>query len=924
MKRKLFALVFVLALLVFAFASCGGGHTHDYKATVTPPSCKNETDGFTTYTCECGDSYTGDTVPWVHTLVPKETVEANCQTGGYTKKVCADCGKEVTTDVTDPDPTKHVYSTEWRSDNEYHWHEATCGHADAGVSEKAAHTIEGGTCTVCGAGVCNHPNKQVVLNQPPTCVDDGIEIFTCPDCDAAGREYNGQVVLPALGHEYDEQTVAPTCTEMGYTLKTCHREGCTEDTEGHSVKEKYVSLLGHDFDENGVCQREGCGVTATVKVTYIYLDAEGAEIENENPKFFAGQGNYTLKNPSRKNTAEYNYKFLGWYTDEACTTLCTYFSIETEAEITLYAKWEAHSTSEVHEHTYETEWSFDDYEHWHESSCEHWGLKSEIGEHTYDSESYCTVCGRRDPTWEKKYTITWDPTTIIIQMNEDSNSQELPASCKRYLAGETSDNQQIDKYVRSRNAAATAATSVTADYRYLEDGKGYGWGANVDNIYAEVGGTNPDKPDVYINFVYDMLSASLKGSFSNLYTTRKGSNEFQFTDRSFKDTGTGYMVEYMQSMTLSDSQMYLLSSDYFIDMVRAFLVVPVNITMLESVTVNDDPYSDEYNSDRTGDGKFTIDDFYELIKDKRWNYETLADFSNAIYTPGTAVSGGDPMGTLNDKLGFALGIQSGLPASGMLYTTTIEIIHREWSDEEGNWVFDYPDTNQELLDFCNNLTELFTNTRGVIAIGNDQALGYGNDGLTAIRNRFASDRILFGGVICLGSLEYDEYGNMQAGFGVAPVPLYRAVNETGRADDYQTQIHNLGRVGAISRTTNKFTQCSAYLDYQSTHSTAILNDYYKNELSYGIAGGGKNVEILNYIRRNVRSSFDKAFEDAISVQFGNSQGETNSKGQQWHYLIKEAGFKLSADSMKSEYTRLVVVKQQQLQALKASYATLPM
>ncbi|MBQ4151192.1 MAG: hypothetical protein IJC81_05255, partial [Clostridia bacterium] len=36
-------------------------HTHDYKATVTAPTCT--TAGYTTYKCECGDEYTADEVP---------------------------------------------------------------------------------------------------------------------------------------------------------------------------------------------------------------------------------------------------------------------------------------------------------------------------------------------------------------------------------------------------------------------------------------------------------------------------------------------------------------------------------------------------------------------------------------------------------------------------------------------------------------------------------------------------------------------------------------------------------------------------------------------------------------------------------------------------------------------------------------------
>ena len=935
MKTKLFALVFVLVLIVCAFASCGG-HTHDYESVVTPPDCATGTDGFTTFTCECGDTYTGDEVTAAHTWSPIETKEANCQEGGYTLEMCVGCETTRKVDETAKDATKHIYSGEWTSDATKHWKEATCGCAGVPNVEEAEHTPgDDGKCTVCGAGVCAHPNKQVLAYSAPTCVDDGVELFNCADCGLR----NKQVVVPALGHDYDDgEVIEPDCDDIGYTLYTCQRETCTEDTEGHVKQTDTVPPLGHDFDADGVCTE--CAVEATVKVTYVYLDAEGVEVTNYNPAYFIAKGTVNLEAASRPNTEEYKYRFVGWFLDEACTAenKVDYFDTNVPGEYTLYGKWNEESTSN-HQHTYEDEWDFDERDHWKNSTCEHRDKVEGLGAHTWDSDRYCTVCGRRDPEWEQTYTITWDTTNLIMQLNEDSNNTELPASSKRYLAGATGDNKTVDTLVRNRNNNAYAKTGVTVTYAYLDDGIGYGWGANIDHIFQEVGGSAPDKPDIYVNFVYDMLAASLKGCFMNLYTTQRGENLFQFADRAFKDTGTGYMVDYMKSMTLSNSQMYLLSSDYFIDMVRAFFVVPVNLTKLGSVNVDEgslaDGYqptmADKFNSDRDGDEDFDIEDFYKLVWQHEWNYDTLGDFAGAVYAQGEAMANPDPMGTLNDELGFAIATSSGLSSSGMLYTTTVEIIHREWSDEDDNFTFYYPTTNADLLTFCNNIKALFTENKGIIAIDDDAGQTYGTDALRAIRARFSEGHILFGGVICLGSLEYDEYREMSNGFGIVPVPLYRTGDENGRADEYQTQIHNLGRVGAISRTTTKFTQCSAFLDYQSTHSTDILNDYYGNELSYAIAGGSQsNVEMLQFIRRNVRSSFDKAFEDAIGIHFSNNGGvdvggdkDLSSLDQKWHNLIKNAGYKLGADQMKPLYDTLVVVKARNLETLKNSYKSLP-
>ena len=563
----------------------------------------------------------------------------------------------------------------------------------------------------------------------------------------------------------------------------------------------------------------------------------------------------------------------------------------------------------------------------------------------------------------------WKTTSLIFQMTENSNSQELPSTCGRYLAGDlegVEDISTIDQWVSDRNDAALADANVTVEYQYLPDTQNYSWGMNIDTIDSEVRSKEPGRPDMYCNFVYDMVAVSLKGSFANLLSTTMyedghelaGLNYFAFSDDlNLEDTGDGYMMDYMRSLTLSKFKMYCLSSDYFTDMVRAFLVVPVNIGLLETLQTsttyqeyldgNHDFLADRVK-DEAADGtvkqNYTINDFYQLVNDKEWNYENIAKFSEAIFTEG---ADGDENQDLRDTIGFALGTGSGLPASGMLYTTSITIIDRTYDKAKGDYTYSYPyaiqngegasaefvmskeGTHEELITFCNNLTDLF-NQKGIICVGASDKHNYADTELKAIRARFATNNVLFGGVICLGSLEYDEYKAMNgqggSGYGIVPVPLYRTnyVDEATKevkVDDYLTQIHNIGRIGAISYTTEKFAQCTAYLDYQSTHSTEILNEYYDYKLQYDVVGGVKgNVEMLKYIRFNVRSSFDKAFEDALGRFYeATNEGAMN---EQWHTMIKNAGYKL--ENMAGYYDSLTPKKALRLYNLENSiYPTLP-
>ena len=509
----------------------------------------------------------------------------------------------------------------------------------------------------------------------------------------------------------------------------------------------------------------------------------------------------------------------------------------------------------------------------------------------------------------------WDTTELVFRLTNNSNRQELSSGCEKYLAGESATDTKIDKMVRERNLKAGTYANVNIAYLYYNDSSDYGWSNVCEKMVTEIKSGSGSAPDMYCNFVYDMLNASLKGVFANLKTTLR-ENHFEFTkDRLYAiNVGDdhGYMYDYMQSMTLNQQKMYLLSSDYFTDMVRAFYVVPVSRTLFENLD------QQSLTGDLNGDGKYNIDDLFQLVKNKDWTYDALAKYAEAVYQPAAGSTG---TVTLDDRLGLAVSSSSGLCSSGLLYTTSVEIINRQWNEDKTDSVDTYPQQNAAFVDFCNKLSTLFK-SKGVLAVST-KALG--TDSLLAIRDKFVANNILFGGVICVGSLEYDTYQDMKEnsgkGFGVVPVPLYKQDEE--HHESYLTQVHNIGRVGAIANTTTKFAQCSAFLDYQSTHSSEILEQYYNTTLTYGVAavvGLEGNVEMLKLIRSNVRSSFDKAFEDAIGFFYSNVNQDSDAN--HWNIMLQNASFQL--DDAATKYASVVALKQQYLDQLKNSqYGELP-
>ena len=683
------------------------------------------------------------------------------------------------------------------------------------------------------------------------------------------------------------------------TLRVQHGKAMTPPTsptdEGRTFIGWFDNGLVWDF-ENSVVTDDL--ILEAKWLAYVIYVMDGGKNSKDNPETIYSDDEYpmALSDPTKSG-----YSFKGWYSDSSFTTKVE--NIASCREHTLYALWS----------------------------------KDNVNPSDYP----------------------WETTNLIFQMTENSNYMELPSTCRRYLAGDLEgfedDVSTIDSWISDRNEAALEHANVTLTYEYLPDIPMYGWGQNVNIISEEVLSKEPGRPDMYCNFVYDMVAVSLKGAFANLLSTTMYNddhelagaehNYFEFADPGYVDNGSGYMYDYMTSLTLSKDKMYCLASDYFIDMVRAFFVIPVNIALLE--TLEADMESDGlYNSDRAmtfdeyGYEKtnYTIEDFYELVYDKQWNYDTLANFAAAITT-----NEDEEQIDLRDTVGFALSSSTSMGACAMLYSTSITIIDREFDPIKGDFTYSYPGFYQsdagnflpttgihdELNSFCDNLSNLFKQY-GVISVSSNQTLDYGATDLIAIRNRFASNNVLFGGVVCLGSLEYGEYKAMNdrggTGYGIAPIPLYRASykeNGVTKTDKYNIQIHNIARIGAISYTTEKFAQCTAYLNYQSTHSTDILNEYYDYKLTYDVIGSRRgNSEMLKFIRENVGSAFDKTFEDALGKFF--SATDEMAMSDQWHTKIKNAEFRFNSFDMIMEYQLLTPKKAWRLYTLENSiYPSLP-
>ena len=243
----------------------GVEHTHSYTAAVTVPTCTEQ--GYTTYTCSCGDNYKSDY---------KDALGHDYQNGTCTRCGAKDPGvtpphtHDYKATVTAPTCTQAGYTT----------YTCSCGDSyKSDYKDALGHDYKNGTCTRCGAkdpGATpphTHDYKSVVTK--PTCTEQGYTTYTCSIC---GDSYKGDYKdarghLFVLGkclrcgeqdpdshtHEYTETVVAPTCTTRGYTEHVC---SC-----GSSYKTDYTAALGHDY-KNGLCAR--CGAKDPSAHTHDY------------------------------------------------------------------------------------------------------------------------------------------------------------------------------------------------------------------------------------------------------------------------------------------------------------------------------------------------------------------------------------------------------------------------------------------------------------------------------------------------------------------------------------------------------------------------------------------------------------------------------------------------------------------------------
>lgn len=200
------------------------GHVWDDGVVSEPATCKSI--GAAVYTCTvCGETETRVIPKTDHVKGDAEVVPATCETAGYTRAVCVNCGDEYITDEVPPldhsfsktsvitQPTCEVQGSEL-------WTCGTCGKTETRASEALGHAFGSPIETI-----------------PSTCIEHGSQFSHCSRCDQALWHE-----LPLTEHTWDagEITVFPTCTALGTKTYTCTYCGATKTEDVPMIDHSYV------------------------------------------------------------------------------------------------------------------------------------------------------------------------------------------------------------------------------------------------------------------------------------------------------------------------------------------------------------------------------------------------------------------------------------------------------------------------------------------------------------------------------------------------------------------------------------------------------------------------------------------------------------------------------------------------------------
>ena len=389
---------------------------------------------------------------------------------GATGAVIAGTTYNVTGDVTlyaiwEDKPHTHTYSTTWSTDETNHWHECTCGDK----KDVAAHTPGAAatettpqTCTICGYVIkaalghthnFNQKNtSETYLKSAATCTKKAVYYYSCT-CGEKGTETfeSGETAPHSYSTEWSSDgtnhwhrcancdavadKAAHVDANKDHNCDVCgrkmsdHKGGtatCKEKATCSICGQKYGDLARHNYKTTWSSDETNhwheCSVCGDKKD--VAAHTPGAAATETTPQTCTICG-YVIKaalghthNFNQKNTSETYLKSAA-----TCTKKAVYYYSCTCGE----KGTETFESGETAPHSYSTEWSSDETNHWHK--CANCDAVADKAAHRYDNacDTTCNDCGKTRETshsfgkeWYKNSEKHWHECSVCHTKKDEA------------------------------------------------------------------------------------------------------------------------------------------------------------------------------------------------------------------------------------------------------------------------------------------------------------------------------------------------------------------------------------------------------------------------------------------------------------------------------------------------------------------------
>ena len=474
-------------------------------------------------------------------------------------------------------------------------------------------------------------------------------------------------------------------------------------------------------------------------------------------------------------------------------------------------------------------------------------------------------------------TLAFDKTLNIMISNATDN--ELTPGGERYMKGPDMKQdesgsgggsfEKVQNAVYDRNRAAKKVLGVDLMYMYCDRT----WGSVAGDIREREYSGN-GTADMYCDLMYDLVHLSVEmGMFSNLLKyTKKNSAKVDGYVGGYLDITAkkGYYTDLMSDMSLSNDKQFLVASDYYLDVLRAMLVMPFNLDM----------YIDRIDStDINGEN------LYSLVDEGEWTWDMLMGMSNVYTGTGNA--------TLNDdNLLMALSV-GGLSAVGMIYSTSFSTFNIDYVDD--TVVYTLSQEARSTIDQLFQKAYAVVNTSGIVC---DETTAGDVNGVIACKEAFTGGGALFAGPSMLGVIEEDAFQNMEDRLSILPVPKLSTDYE------YNTAVTSRARVGAVGFHSANKVEMSALIQYMTENSAEVKDAYFDMVPvgKYMTGSGTKNM--LTFIYNNIGSNKSMILDNLVLAR-------NHEVGIEylWSELIQENYFEGNANKVSELWNAAISAKQ---------------